>query len=638
LQERFHRALMRLHYQAGDRASAMAQYRVCRDVLDRELGVEPDPETIALFQAIAEGSIERTARQVAASTSIPSGARSNLTVNQPAAQSGGASRLAARLASARRRSFVGREDELALFAAALRESQPPFVVLHIHGPGGVGKSTLLGEFAHLCADAGVVALSLDGRNIQPTPEGLLGALRELTGSEDPLSAVPDRHALLIDTYEALAPLDGWLRDHFLPQIPDTALVVLAGRNPPSAGWRIDPGWQEIAHSIQLGNLSEAEAAAYLERRNIAPEQRDDVLRFTRGYPLALSLAVEVLIQRPNSRFEGAASPDIVKVLLERFVAGVPSVAHRAALEACSQLRVTSEPLLAAMLDVTDVREVFEWLRDLAFISIGPRGLFPHDLAREALAADLKWRNPPWHAELHERARAFYMREFERSHGHEQYLALLDLIFLHDNPFIRSLFAWNDIGGVVEDVPRTADWPALVEMVRRHEGDEAAELARRWFERQPEGVTAYRDAAGEVTGFSCFVVLRPEERAWAEADPCAAAVWRFLDGEPPLADGQFVAVLRFWMDRDAYQMVSPTQGMIFVASIRYVLSSPGLAYSFHCFAYADLYAQSATQVLIRRLPECDFTVGRHRCGMFYYDWRALPPHDWLAALAKRETAA
>src|SRR5437667_111557 len=41
LQERFHRALMQLHYRAGDRAAALAQYRICRDVLERELGVEP---------------------------------------------------------------------------------------------------------------------------------------------------------------------------------------------------------------------------------------------------------------------------------------------------------------------------------------------------------------------------------------------------------------------------------------------------------------------------------------------------------------------------------------------------------------------------------------------------------------------
>src|SRR5262249_36766682 len=369
--------------------------------------------------------------------------------SRPAQPSSGAARLGARLASARRRSFVGRRDELALFADALAEDEPPFAVLHIYGPGGVGKTTLLTEFARLCAEADVPALTLDGRNIQPTPDGVFNTLRELTGAENPLEALPERHVLLMDTYELLTPLNSWLRDQFLPLLPARAMVVLAGRKPPSAGWLIDPGWQEITHALQLGNLSEAEASDYLQRRNVAPEQREAVLRFTHGYPLALALAVEVLIQRPSMNFDGAASPDIVRVLLERFVAGAPSVAHRAALEACSQVRVTSEPLLAAMLAVDEARELFEWLRDLSFVSAGPRGIFPPDLAREALAADLKWRNPPWHHELHRRARGFYMNEFAHAHGHEQYVALLDLIFLHDNPLIRSAFSWNDIGGLLE---------------------------------------------------------------------------------------------------------------------------------------------------------------------------------------------
>ena len=34
-------------------------------------------------------------------------------------------------------------------------------------------------------------------------------------------------------------------------------------------------------------------------------------------------------------------------------------------------------------------ELFEWLRNLSFIESGPLGLFPHDLAREALVADLR---------------------------------------------------------------------------------------------------------------------------------------------------------------------------------------------------------------------------------------------------------
>lgn len=626
LQERFHCALMRLHYQLGDRAAALAQYRLCRDVLERELGVEPDPETSALYQAIVDGSLGRTARPAAPPTPV----------TRPAQPAIIASRLGARLASARRRSFVGRDDELSLFSAALAEAEPPFAVLHVYGPGGVGKSSLLSEFARMCGEASVPALLIDGRNIQPTPDGFFNGLREALGGADPFEALPERHVLLIDTYEVLTPLDSWLRDQFLPQLSANALVVLAGRNPPSAAWRLDPGWQEITQVLQLGNLSETEAADYLQRRNIPEQQRAAVLRFTRGYPLALSLAVEVLIQRPGYEFDRAGAPDVVRTLLERFIDSVPSVAHRAALEACSQVRATSEPLLAAMLDVADAHELFEWLRGLSFISSGPRGIFPHDLAREALAADLKWRNPPWHNELHRRARTFFMAEFDRANRHDQYLALLDLIFLHDNPLIRSTFTWNDIAGLLEDGPRESDWPTLIELVRRHEGDQSAELAARWFARQPESVTVFRDGTGAVTGFNCFVTLHPEDREWSMADPCAAAIWRYLDTQPPLEDGQIVAIDRFWMDANAYQGISPTQGMIFVAATRYILTTPGLAYSFHVWRDADMWQPAAEQVLFQRLREVDFAVGQHTYGVFLRDWRAQPPTAWLEALAERET--
>jgi DNA-binding SARP family transcriptional activator len=626
LQERFHCALMRLQYQLGDRAAALAQYRLCRDVLERELGVGPDAETSALYQAIVDGSLERTARPAP----LPA-----LLVH-PAQPATVATRLGARLASARRRSFVGRDDELSIFSAALAEAEPPFAVLHVYGPGGVGKSTLLREFTRMCGEASVPAVLIDGRNIQPTPDGFFNGLREALGGADPFEALLDRFILLVDTYEVMTPLDSWLRDQFLPQIAANAMVVLAGRNPPSAAWRLDPGWQEITRVIQLGNLSEAEAADYLQRRNIPEQQRAAVLHFTRGYPLALSLAVEVLIQRPSYQFDGASAPDVVRTLLGRFLDSVPSVAHRAALEACSQVRATSEPLLAAMLDVEDAHELFEWLRDLSFISSGPRGIFPHDLARDALAADLKWRNPPWHHELHERARNSFLAEFERANSHDQYLALLDLIFLHDNPLIRSTFTWNDIAGLLEDTPRESDWPMLVEMVRRHEGDQSADLAARWFAHQPEGVTVFRDSTGVVTGFNCFVTLRPEDREWSLADPCAAAIWSYLDTQPPPEDGQIVAIDRFWMDANAYQGISPTQGMIFVSATRYMLTTSGLAYSFHVWHNADMWAPAAEQVLFQRLREADFVVGRHTYGVFLRDWRAQPPTAWLAALAERET--
>ena len=52
-----------------------------------------------------------------------------------------------RLRQARNRWFLGRDGELDLFRAALGAPEPPFTVLHVHGPGGVGKSALLRAFA-----------------------------------------------------------------------------------------------------------------------------------------------------------------------------------------------------------------------------------------------------------------------------------------------------------------------------------------------------------------------------------------------------------------------------------------------------------------------------------------------------------
>jgi ABC-type transport system involved in cytochrome c biogenesis ATPase subunit len=56
-------------------------------------------------------------------------------------------RLANRLTQAIRQRFVGRRAELELFRIALSQDVPDFAILHLHGPGGMGKTTLLRQFA-----------------------------------------------------------------------------------------------------------------------------------------------------------------------------------------------------------------------------------------------------------------------------------------------------------------------------------------------------------------------------------------------------------------------------------------------------------------------------------------------------------
>ena len=148
---------------------------------------------------------------------------------------GSAGTLGDLLASRRRRRFVGRTSEVELFQLALESPDPPFRLLHIHGPPGIGKTSLLDVLAGLAAEAAARVVRLDGRNLVPSPPAMLQAFGvvEAPEGEGSIAGLSDggRLVVLFDTYERLAPLDHWVRTRLLPRLPATALTVVAGRIP-----------------------------------------------------------------------------------------------------------------------------------------------------------------------------------------------------------------------------------------------------------------------------------------------------------------------------------------------------------------------------------------------------------------------
>lgn len=553
--------------------------------------------------------------------------------------------LAGHLRSARHVQFVGRQTERALFESALVEPPLPFHIIYVSGPGGIGKSTLLHEFGYLCGERNVPCVYLDVRSLDPAPEAFLDAIARRmalpkNGSifeEMASHAAP--YVLLVDTYEMMMPLDEWMRTVFLPQLPVNALVVLAGRQSPSPSWRADPGWQTLIRLISLRNLSADESRDYLGQREVPSPEHQTVLDFTYGHPLALSLVADMFSQRADFHFQPEESPDIVKTLLEQFVQKVPNANYRTALEVCALLRITTESLLAKMLNLPDVHEVFEWLRDLSFIESRRDGLFPHDLAREALLTDLRWRNPEWYAELHDRARDYYIKRLSHASTQEQQRILMDYIYLHrDNPMVRPFFEWQSGGSFLTDSMQPQDVQVIKAMVAYHEGAESSRIASYWLSRFPQHVVVWRDAAQQPVG---FVMMLPLEKAGLDtmvSDPAVRATWGYLQNHFPLRPGEVATLFRFWMAKDSYQDVSPVQSLVFVQAVRHYLFTTGLAYTFFPVADAEFWEVVFGYADLERLPGCDFAIGDRRFGMFGHDWRSVPPMTWLELLAKREIAA
>ena len=253
-------------------------------------------------------------------------------------------RLADRLSALARDRFVGRVTERALFDQTLRAAEPPFVVLHVYGPGGIGKSTLLREYMRLAREAGRPVVWLD-RDVEVTVDAVWRALAQALGAPDAdaarvIASWPANAVLLIDTYERFEPLDAWLRDTLLPQIPANCLVVTGGRNRPAPAWQSDIAWSGLARALALRNLSPREGNDYLAGSGIPTERRSELVALTHGHPLALSLVVD--LARPGGRddiLHLRNEPDLVRVLLERLINQVPDEPCRIGLQVCAIARL-----------------------------------------------------------------------------------------------------------------------------------------------------------------------------------------------------------------------------------------------------------------------------------------------------------
>jgi hypothetical protein len=281
--------------------------------------------------------------------------------------------------------------------------------------------------------------------------------------------------------------------------------------------------------------------------------------------------------------------------------------------------------------------MFAWMRRLPFVAPGPSGLYLHDLVRDVLVADLRWRHPPRHAELHLRARQHYLGRLQEPDPTMQTAALLDLTYLH--PDLRAFLQAPADALPLRVTPlRTGEEPLLVDLVARHEGPESADIAAGWLQREPAAWLVVRGSADEVLGAVCLLKLETMGEREVAADPAVAAAFDELRNHPPLRPAETATLVRYWLSRDHYQAVSPVQALIATQLARHYLTTPALAVTMLSFANPVGWEAFCAYVDQRRAPQGDFTVGGRTYATFVHDWRTVTPSAWVKRLSLQEVGA
>ncbi|MER6691555.1 ATP-binding protein [Streptomyces minutiscleroticus] len=528
--------------------------------------------------------------------------------------------IADRIDVARDRVFVGRQAELRLLRDALAGGPDAPSVLYVHGPGGIGKSALMRQYAKEAVAVGRTVVHVDGRMVPAAPQ-------EFEKAAETAVRTP-RALLLIDTFEYCQSLETWLREEFLPGLPADVLVVVAGRHAPDARWSADPGWADVLRVIALGDLSADEAETFLDRRGVDPARRGPLLAFASGHPLALVLAAHASAGHDlpaSQRWE--PSPEVVAPLLRSILGELPGPRHRLALEVCAQAHLTTEALLRAVVG-DDAPELFAWMRDQPFVDRCSEGVFPHDVVREALATDLRWRDPERFDQLYRRLHRHLLERIGSASPGRLLQDVGSLQFLYrDAGHMAQSHAWYT-PGLVEDHPYDpSDEADVLALAERGEGPDAAGPVRYWLRNRPQDFRVQRlRGTSAAAAFSAW--LRPDPFQGREDDPVAAAAWEHVSAHGPLAPGQHMVLGRFHVYPRHYQRPSPVMDLMLWRMLGELLRDSGLAWSFIVLRDDGFWDAHMTFCDMAPLDR-PVVVGGHPYRIFAHDWREVAPRDWLA---------
>ncbi len=543
-----------------------------------------------------------------------------------------------RLSEERSRWFVGRQAELGLLDSALED--PSCSVLYVTGQAGVGKTSLLLEFARQCLELCLPVTYVDAAeaNRDSVEELQRWCARHASGLIESArsNASAGRSVLLFDSYERLAVLEPWLLGQFAPGLPSNVLLVIASRHAPSPRVSADPAWSSLTRRWQLAPWPDDEAQRFLELRGVLAAAQRAILDVVGGYPLGLVVAAEISKKTDAGLFAQDQLRELQRTLTLALEMRSTSHAQQLALDVCALAHTTTTELLEHVLRANPsdaaghAPELFEWLASQPFIEQTVAGLRPHVLARLALVARTQRANAQRYQAIYRPVREFVVAELAA--GSPPKAGMDDLFFLdRDVPLIEQLNAPEAERGTVTFEPaKASDEPSIVAMICEYEGEASAQVARAHFRLEPQAFEVSRDEmrSGALDSvWHATMLTSAADIKLIEHDPGARLAAEFVT-QHPIEPGTRALFMRWFLNRRDYQKPTARGLTITARQSNLIMSNDRLVYSLCVFKTPEDWAELWDRASSPRQVVGTFTVGAESYTLMAFQFHERSLRDQL----------
>jgi hypothetical protein len=376
--------LLRGLHATGRDAEAVNRYLAFRERLVNELGTDPGEELRELHRALLRGElpplscVDRTVAAGQQASSAPPILTGHTTVG----------RSMVWRVPARNQAFTGRQPLLARLRRQLTEAGRVCVAA-LHGWGGVGKTQLAIEFAHLFASDYSLVWWVDAERVELIPDQL-AALGIAAGWVDVGTRTPDAVTLVAGR---LRQLPRWLLVFDNAEDPATLRPFL----PPGVGHTIitsrAPSFVEIATPVEVDVFHRHESVALLRAQvpALAEVDADRIAEALGDLPLALAQAAGLLAatRMTAPEYLDELATRTTALLKHRAPPSYPrplAAALALSLERLAELNPAAVPLLHLCAHLAPDPIPLTWLR------AAPPGVLPDPLAGLAAGSALGWRD------------------------------------------------------------------------------------------------------------------------------------------------------------------------------------------------------------------------------------------------------